>query len=390
MTAVLGLAVPAAAETFVSSDGVLSLELPDDGWVEIVDPNKWIALSDGANVITAEHYANGEKLPDMTVADDHYVNVYQAVVSTQNEVFVITGQLANTEKMQELCEAILSAKVLKYDTKIAVKKEAAADASEFSLVAMDKTMYATTVINIRSGCSTDDQILGGVAPGEAIKVTGSVQRNGQDFGWYQVSYNGGTGYVSASFVSDTAPSTSSNTSSIVFTSKAKTVYDKNGNVVTIYEATDGAWYDNKGNKYSEADEYSFAKADGTVFSVIKPQTSSGAYAVGSAFTVYWQNGNATTLTQYSDGYYYADSGVRYTLSSDGVYYGADGTNLYSSAPSLVEDNTEQHYLIRQEDGKEVIVSAGGGAYYDSEGTEYSWVDETTMMDFFGHLYNVRW
>ena len=88
--AVLCLCVPAAAETFTSEDGVLSIELPNENWREITDVNKWIALSDGGNSITVEHYSNGEKLPDITVADNHYVNVYQAVFSTQNEVFIIT------------------------------------------------------------------------------------------------------------------------------------------------------------------------------------------------------------------------------------------------------------------------------------------------------------
>ena len=81
------LSVPAAAETetktYTTSDGVLSIELSNDTWKQVEDPTKWVVLSDGDDVITIEHYSNGEKLPEMTVADDHYVNVYQAVVSTK-------------------------------------------------------------------------------------------------------------------------------------------------------------------------------------------------------------------------------------------------------------------------------------------------------------------
>ena len=96
------LAMPAAAETFTTSDGVLSVELPNDDWKEIEDSNKWVVLSDGDDTVSIEHYSNGEKLPDMAIADDHYVNVYQAIASTQNEVFIITGSVVDSEKISEV------------------------------------------------------------------------------------------------------------------------------------------------------------------------------------------------------------------------------------------------------------------------------------------------
>ena len=73
------LSMPAAAETFTASNGVLSIELPNENWKEMEDSTKWIVLSDGANIISIDHYSNGEKLPEVAVADDHYINVYEAV-----------------------------------------------------------------------------------------------------------------------------------------------------------------------------------------------------------------------------------------------------------------------------------------------------------------------
>ena len=103
------------SSTFTTSDGVLSVVLPNDTWKEVEDPSKWVVLSDGDDIVTIEHYSNGEKLPEMAVADDHYVRVYQAVASTQNEVFVITGGVVDSDKIGEVANIIMSAKVLKYD-----------------------------------------------------------------------------------------------------------------------------------------------------------------------------------------------------------------------------------------------------------------------------------
>lgn len=95
--AALCLAVPAMAEeaekknTFTTADGVLSIDLPNENWAQLEDPSKWVALSDGSNLITIDHYSNGEDLPEIVVADSHYVNTLTAAFTTQNEVFLATG-----------------------------------------------------------------------------------------------------------------------------------------------------------------------------------------------------------------------------------------------------------------------------------------------------------
>ena len=399
--AVMGFAVPASAGTFVASNGVLSIELPNDDWREVVDPAKWIALSDGANTITVEHFSNGEKLPEMAVANEHYVNVYQAVFSTQNEVFVITGSVVDAQKIPEVANAIISAKVLKYDTKLAVKKAETVMASEFSVSPMDKTMYVISDgLNVRMGCSTDEKIIGAYTHGASVKVTGLVMRNGADYGWYQVSYEGGNGYVSASFLSDTAPEQKQeNGGSSDATGSVKTIYGEDGSSVTVYQATDGYWYDKPGNAYSWIDDYTFVRVNGNgVYTVNRPVSSEDTYAVGEPFTVWWGNGNAETLTLYSDGYYYSSDWVRYTDGGDNAFYGADGTVLLGSLGGPQENTyseegsqeQEIHKLLSRDTGEAVYVDAGGGAYYDDEGTEYSWISDGGMMDFYGNEYDVLW
>ena len=257
--AALCLTIPAAAEpqTYTTGDGVLSIDLPDENWKEMSDPGKWVSFSDGANLITLEHLSNGEDLPDISIADDHYVNVYQAIASTQNEVFIITGSVVDSAKIGDVCNAIMSVKVLKYDTKLAVKKEQQETSAGYTIVAMDATMYATAGVNVRAGYSTSDQILGGIGTGTSVHVTGKVQKDGADIGWYQVSYNNGTGYISSSFLSDKAPSGSTDSGSVQFTGDARTIYANDGSAVTIYKRTDGKWSDSQGNTYTQVLDYEF-------------------------------------------------------------------------------------------------------------------------------------
>ena len=332
--AALCLTIPAAAEpqTYTTGDGVLSIDLPDENWKEMSDPGKWVSFSDGANLITLEHLSNGEDLPDISIADDHYVNVYQAIASTQNEVFIITGSVVDSAKIGDVCNAIMSVKVLKYDTKLAVKKEQQETSADYTIVAMDATMYTTAGVNVRAGYSTSDTVLGGLAAGSSVHVTGKVQKDGADLGWYQVAYNGASAYISASFLTDKAPASSSQSSSAQFTGEARTIYEIDGAAVTVYKRTDGQWVDSQGGVYTQITDYEFSGANGAVLTTNKPQAYSGNEPLSSGFTAYWPNSNATTLTPYSDGYYYSSEWVRYTDNQDGSYSGADGSTLYDYDP----------------------------------------------------------
>lgn len=333
---ILCFAMPAAAETFTSQDGVFSIELPSESWKEIVDPTKWIALSDGGNVITVEHYSNGEKLPDMSVANSHYVNVYQAVFSTQNEVFIITGSVVDAANIPEIAQSIISAKVLKYDTKLAVGKEDEVKVSEFSIVPMDKTMYVTADwLNVRTGCSTDELTIGGLEGGTAVQVLGSVQRNGSDIGWYQVAYGSGTGYVSSSFLSDTPPESQKDPGSDTpapsdpsYSGNVKTVFDEDGNAYTLYECTDGYWRDRSGTQYVEISDTEFQVYEGTKrLSVYYPdQDDDDDDDDDDDGVVYAQdeNGQSYTLYEGADGIWRDNSGTEYVQLSDTEFQVKDG------------------------------------------------------------------
>lgn len=65
----------------------------------------------------------------------------------------------------------------------------------------DKTMYATTSLNVRDGASTSYNKIGVLSYSEEVIVTGKVNENN----WYQVKYKDKTGYASGNYLSDKKP-----------------------------------------------------------------------------------------------------------------------------------------------------------------------------------------
>ena len=63
-----------------------------------------------------------------------------------------------------------------------------------------ETVYAISTVNVRSGPSTDDIIVGSLSYGESVQRTGIGNK-----GWSRVDYNGEEAYVYASYLSTTNP-----------------------------------------------------------------------------------------------------------------------------------------------------------------------------------------
>ncbi len=61
-----------------------------------------------------------------------------------------------------------------------------------------KTLYASSSVNVRRGPSTEFSVVGFLGKGEEIAVTGQA-----DTGWYQITYENATAYVSNQFVQET-------------------------------------------------------------------------------------------------------------------------------------------------------------------------------------------
>lgn len=349
--AALCLAAPAMAEeapkknTYTTADGILSIDLPNENWTKLEDPSKWVALSDGSNIITIEHYSNGEDLPGITVADSHYVNTLTAAFTTQNEVFIATGYVIDPAVMNSINESMLSIKVLKYDTKVAVTKEAARD--EYTIVPRDMTMYVkvSDSLSVRNGYSVDATLIGSLANGTAVHVTGAVQKNGTDTGWMQIAFNNGSGFVAGNYLTSTAPAAAGNTSSgtssnnsgsqtIPSNTSSQTetylVYSQGSGRPVNLTGKDGVFYDGEGNVYYAIGGGNFSDNNGGYYSTTVPASAPDTNVLG---LISDGSGRPVTIMENSDGSYTDEEGNAYYEQGDGSYaddYGAtyqvSGTN----------------------------------------------------------------
>ena len=198
------------APVFQTADGVLSIQAPNATWVEILEPDLWFAITDGDDYILIDHLSNGEALPATTVADDEFAAVYDACVSTPNEVFHITGCAVDKESLKDIMQAIATVKILKFDTKQTIQK-VTTPISEFTVDEYKDVLYCTSKqLNVRGSWTVKSPRLGYLKKGEAVQVTGIVRRSGRDFGWYRISYNGGDAFVSAKYLSAKQPGGSKN------------------------------------------------------------------------------------------------------------------------------------------------------------------------------------
>ncbi len=262
---------------------ILTLQTPENDWQQVSDKETWATLSDGIDRITLLHYSNGEKLPEMTVAGNGYAQVCQNIISTENEVFIITGSVVDKENFEEVQEAVQSVVINKYDTKKAVrsdsgtvdttKKTGTSDGTEINAAENnaaeilaagnavgtqkqveqdDFTVWVTSQqLNVRSESSTKAAILGTVSYMDAVQVTGIEKSGGAATGWYQVDYNGSKGYISSQYVSET-PSTAES-QGYTLTSEQITLYTSDGMSANyVYKATNGNWYDGSGRQYQQA------------------------------------------------------------------------------------------------------------------------------------------
>ena len=210
MLACLTACAEGTAQVFQTADGVLSIQAPNEDWGELPDPNYWFAMTDGDDIITISHLSNGEALPAAMVANDEFAAVCHAYVSTQNEVFVIKGCAASLESLKDIMLALSSVQILKFDTKQAIKA-AATPVNEIYVDPVSEVRYSTsTRLNVRASWSTDSSRIGYLKKGQAAQVTGIVRLNGKDYGWYQINYNGRTGYVSAKWLSAKKPGSKQN------------------------------------------------------------------------------------------------------------------------------------------------------------------------------------
>lgn len=371
-----GLLSKASEQEFTTSDSVMTLQIPGDDWKEVSGSQAWVTLTDGDDRITLEHFSNGEKLPEITVAGEEYAQVCQNIISTEDEVFIITGAVTDKDDFEEVQKAVQSAVINKYGTKTAVRPaenaaetgtgsgevnaagpgnesgevnaagaentsaagaEDTSSSAEYSagqdtaagtqgtVEAASFTVWVTSQqLNIRSEASVSGAVLGVVSYMDALEVTGIEKAGGTATGWYQVNYNGTVGYVASEYTS-VEPATAE-ISGYTLTEEQVTLYTEDGeSAAYVYKAADGNWYDGSGRQY---------QADGTgrwtclnsgaVWTETAPQTPEQK-AVSQAEVTDEDGYNSQTLYLGEDGVWKNIAGGIYTDGGDGTWTGTDGT-----------------------------------------------------------------
>ena len=66
---------------------------------------------------------------------------------------------------------------------------------------LDKTMYAISAVNVRNSSSANGDKIGSLGYAESVHVTGRDKNTG----WYRIEFEGGSAFVSDSYLSDSKP-----------------------------------------------------------------------------------------------------------------------------------------------------------------------------------------
>lgn len=160
-----------------------------------------IVAPDQAYVITGTITDNNTTL--LKAVED---SVYSFSVLKDEELKAVTDAMTG--------ESETASTETKQTTAQTASPTASGENSTLSTYAQQTTMYSadSDVVNIRSGPGTDADIVGTLAAGGKVTVTGETS------GWYQVSVNGVTGYIRKDFLTSTQTTTPSTTSAANSTS----------------------------------------------------------------------------------------------------------------------------------------------------------------------------
>ena len=395
-------AMPVTAQVFTTEDGVMSIETPEEeNWAVTPDPKVWFTVTDGSNIVSIDHLSNGENLPSVVLANDDYEGILQTFISTKNEVFVIKAMAGKKDDVQKLIGIVNTIKILKYDTKTAISANAPVQVSDFGLRIVGEDMYVTAnSLNVRTGCSTDDAVIGEIGFGEKVQVNGAVTKNNEDFGWYQIQYKGGTGYVSASFLSDTKPEAkTASTEKTAAPEVSFTVYDVRGSEQgKLTKKDDGYYYSNDGQPYKDNGDGSYygVNTGDTLYNYVLSDYDTATADRARSFMVWDGNGNAQGYLAPSTrgDFYLSNDGQPYVYNGEGSYYGTNtGDYLYDYQKVTYTPPVTgfYHELSEVTTGNYAYVTADYEDSYvwvDSEGTEYQNNGDGTFTDYYGNEYNM--
>lgn len=355
-------ATPVWAQTITTTDGVLSIDTPDDTWKQTTDANFWVTLTNGSDRITVTHLSNGDPLPTVDLAGTGYAAVYQAFLSTENEVFAVKGTAAQKTDLQKLINAIGTIKILQYDTKTKTRPAAAAAAAPKT----DSTQAAPKAAPQSSNTSTQSMHLYTAGSYEPIVITLDSDGFWRNSKGLTYTSNGNGVWMDANGITlyETAGAGNSDSAE----SETTALYT-GGSYEPIYITlgTDGIWRNTMGLTYISQGNGIWTDGNGMTLyenpGTIDSETGSGetaeVYTYGSYEPIYISQGN--------DGVWRNSFGLTYYSNGDGTWTDENGQLLYSSAEwgDVVDD---AYAAVDPEEYAEVTnaEATDEGVYYDGE------------------------
>ena len=139
---------------------------------------------------------------NITVTEGDKINLLDGVTAKDS----VSGNLTKKIKVSSYSTKSLDKdQTITYSVKDAsgnkTKKTAKLRIKSNPIKKLNKTMYATTSLNVRDSSSTKGKKIGSLAYAQKVIVTGQDKNTG----WYRIKYNGGTGFVSNSYLSSKKP-----------------------------------------------------------------------------------------------------------------------------------------------------------------------------------------
>ncbi|MBE5789508.1 MAG: hypothetical protein E7325_07660 [Clostridiales bacterium] len=342
-----------AGETFVSPDGVLSIQAPTAQWRALSSPGCWFLIGDESSYILIDHLSNGEALPPVSVAGGDHAAVYQAYISNRNEVFTVFACSDDETALPGIIRAIGSIQILTPNTVTALPSAETAESGSayanapFAVYAQDGSVVFIFLNADKTLC---------------LDRLGNHYSNVRGDLYYCIEqdklYHADRNY----WVQQESEAVASS---------PFTVYPLEGNPVVIHRTESGKYVDDAGHIYYQTANVLYVREDNNVTYSADPdywnysdllaekdaaEAESNA-AAAAPFTVYPLDGDPVVIYRTESGSYTDAAGRTYYQTANGLYVCDNNNVTYSADP----DYWNYSDLLAERDAAEAESNAAAAA-----------------------------
>lgn len=325
-------AVPVFSEpvTVTSEDGLVTITLPDDKWVQVPSTTNSVVFSDGDCAILFDVYRSNDTLPGFMKKDAQHVVVYNAATATEDYVFIATGLVTSEEDYNDIRGAINGIEV--HQEKITdAMLEHTVNPDDFYIETVSYPAWISAdVLNVRDDSSKEGNVLTIGYKGDQVEVTGIVKMNGEDTGWARIEIEGLEGFVSSQFLSTNQveiEDEENESSTNPYNTYPFTVYYPDGTPYTLYLDNEGYAHDASETYFDQGQDGVWRNEQyGVYFYNYKPENSYDVY--DTSIYVSSEEGDDRVLTNGGSDVYFDDYGIEYSHVREGVWLSAEGIYYY--------------------------------------------------------------